>query len=50
MAKEMIAYEGMIPGGTQDMPITDQRVEFSSMKLKQFVGSDSWTFFKLIGE
>lgn len=49
MAKEMIAYEGMIPGGTQDMPITDQRVEFSSMKLKQFVGSDSWTFFKLIG-
>ena len=49
MAKEMLVYDGTTAGSTMDMPITDQGVKFSSMKLKNFIGSDSWTFFKLIG-
>ena len=49
MAKEMIRYERIEAAGTQDMPTLGIGANFSSLKLKQFVGSDSWTFFKLIG-
>ena len=49
MAKEMILYEGIEAAGTQDIPTPGIAANFSSLKLKQFVGSDSWTFFKLIG-
>ena len=46
LAKEILDYKGEAPSKTQDMPICQK---FSSMKLKQFVGSDSWTLFNLIG-
>ena len=48
MAKELLSYE-KVSGGTQDMPLPEEGMQFSSMKLKQFVGSDSWTFFTLMG-
>ena len=49
MSKEILRYEGVQPIGTRDMHIPQDGVKFTSMKMKQFIGSDSWTFFDLIG-
>ena len=42
--RKMILYDGTEAVGTQDMPTPGIGTNFSSLKLVQFVGSDSWTF------
>ena len=48
MAKELHKYEKK-NGHIQDMPLPEEGMQSGSMKQKQFIGSDSWTFFTLMG-